>query len=232
MAPDVGRFLNQRDVRGMAAPDTIDAIIARVQALLSHGRRMTLVRRYTFQDDTAPTVVAGLTVAVMDRPVNVWKNATDAGIGVQLDPGINSFGISTAGAWDATEEAAWARYHREKADPRYKGPENFTEVIFRGGLPNDGPARDDQLTINAWNSNGVCIQTVVAFDYDGERPRRDDQVAAWLKARRDQYKHGQTDEAVAIHYALDAALDDYRDHADTGTPLNQEIKGPHWGAEQ
>lgn len=230
MAPDPIRFLKSRDTRGMAAPDTIDAIIYRVQALLSHERRMTLMQRYTHQD-AAPTVVAGLTVARMDKPINTWKNDTDAGISVQLDPGINSFGISTAAAWDATEKAAWARYHRANADKRYKGPENFTEVIFRGGLPGDGPARDDQLTINAWNSAGVCMQTTIAFDYDGGMPRRDDPVAAWLKANRDLHKNGTSDSADAIHAALDEMLDEYRDHADAGTPLGQEIKGPHWGSD-
>ncbi len=231
MAPTPDRFLSQRDARGMAAPDTIDHIVTRVQALLSHGRRMTLVRRITWQNDTAPEVYAGLTVAKLDKPINVWKNDTDAGVSVQLEPGLHSFGIATGSAWDTTEKAAWARYHREKADERYKGPERFTEVIFRGGLPNDGPARDDQLTINAWNSAGVCVQTVVGFDYDGEQPRRDDKVAAWLKANRDQYKDGTGDSADAIFYALDALLDSYRDHADTGTPLDQEVKGPHWGSD-
>lgn len=227
MAPDVSRFLNQRDVRGMAAPDTIDAIIARVQALLSHGRRMTVVRRITWQNDTAPEVFPGLILANDDRAVNAWRNGTDAGIGVLLEPGVRSFGLLTSSAWDATEETAWARYHREKADDRYKGPENFTEVIFRGGLPNDGPARGDQLTINAWNGNGVCVQTVIGFDHDGGMPHRDDKVAAWLKEWRNRFKpdtDGPADEDA--YNVVDALLNDYRDHADLGIPLDRPAPDP------
>ncbi len=227
MSPDPTRFRRQRDARGMATPDTIEDIIARVQALLSHDRRMTVVRRITWQNDTAPEVFPGLTLANDDRAVNTWKNDTDAGISVLLEPGIHSFGLSTSSAWDATEEAAWARYHREKADGRYKGPENFTEVIFRGGLPNDGPARDDQLTINAWNSNGVCIQTVIGFDYDGERPRRDDKVAAWLKANRDQYLNpgidGNAIRRETCYMVLDTLLDEYRQRADEGRSLVDDV---------
>jgi hypothetical protein len=51
-------------------------------------------------------------------------------------------------------------------------------------------------------------------------PRRDDNVAAWLKQLRDGYP--TTDPGWV---ALDYALDDYRLHADTGTPLDQHACG-------
>lgn len=57
-------------------------------------------------------------------------------------------------------------------------------------------------------------------------PHRGDEVATWLKAQRDAT--GKTEEGN-IWYALDALLNDYRDHADTGTPLSLEIVGPDWG---
>lgn len=52
---------------------------------------------------------------------------------------------------------------------------------------------------------------------DGIRaPRRGDAVAEWLKAGRDQYP------PESNHYmAMDLLLDDYRLHADTGTPLDR-----------
>lgn len=46
-------------------------------------------------------------------------------------------------------------------------------------------------------------------------PRRDDQVATWLKARR----HAATN-PTALRI-IENLLDDYRLHADTGTPLDQ-----------
>lgn len=52
-------------------------------------------------------------------------------------------------------------------------------------------------------------------------PQRGDAVKAWLKARRDRNedRYGRTPD----WYVLDAALDDYRLHADTGTPLDQHV---------
>jgi hypothetical protein len=47
-------------------------------------------------------------------------------------------------------------------------------------------------------------------------PRRGDHVEAWLKKQRDEH-----DSASSHWGALDLALDDYRLHADTGTPLDQ-----------
>jgi hypothetical protein len=54
-------------------------------------------------------------------------------------------------------------------------------------------------------------------------PRRDDHVAAWLKQRRDGYVPSDAGWVV-----LDYALDNYRLHADTGTPLDQHAcEGPY-----
>lgn len=49
-------------------------------------------------------------------------------------------------------------------------------------------------------------------------------VESWLKRRRDEYldvSEGRT----GAWYALDELLDDYREHADTGVPLDQD-EGP------
>lgn len=47
-------------------------------------------------------------------------------------------------------------------------------------------------------------------------PSRDDDVAAWLKRERDRARELSYDNTAA---AIDNLLDDYRLHADTGTPL-------------
>jgi len=47
------------------------------------------------------------------------------------------------------------------------------------------------------------------------RPRRGDDVDRWLKAWRDLH-------AAHAWHVVDALLDDYRLHADTGTPLDAE----------
>jgi hypothetical protein len=50
-------------------------------------------------------------------------------------------------------------------------------------------------------------------------PRRGDAVEAWLKAQRDRWnRHGDSSE---FWHEFDSILDEYRLHADTGTPLDQ-----------
>lgn len=47
---------------------------------------------------------------------------------------------------------------------------------------------------------------------------RNDAVATWLKAQRDTYPVNSEK-----YLALDEALDTYRLHADTGTPLDEHV---------
>jgi hypothetical protein len=152
---DPDRILARRDCTAMAAPDTIHAIAQRVRNLVSHGRRITTVRRYTYID-RPPDVTAGLTV----EGVKEWKQHDAAGIAVYLKPGPTAgFGIAAYSSDGATEADVWARYHRDSSDRR-----DMTEVRIVGGLPGNSPARDDQLVIRHWNQHRVCEETVVAFD--------------------------------------------------------------------
>lgn len=50
------------------------------------------------------------------------------------------------------------------------------------------------------------------------KPHRDDDVAVWLKRRRDYYDYGSPEWRT-----LDETLDDYRLHADVGQPLFVEV---------
>lgn len=60
-------------------------------------------------------------------------------------------------------------------------------------------------------------------------PRRDDAVATWLKAERD--KHSNESPGVPGYWALDALLDQYRERADFGAPLDAE-PAEEYGYEQ
>ena len=51
------------------------------------------------------------------------------------------------------------------------------------------------------------------------QPRRGDTVEEWLKRRRDEF----TDRLSHGFFVLDRMLDDYRLHADTGTPLSEDV---------
>lgn len=74
--------------------------------------------------------------------------------------------------------------------------------------------------------NGSCLlpgeAKYLLEQLDSHRPNRDDDVAGWLKRQRDKYRRmGEVLESQ-IHLAIDDLLDDYRLHADTGTPLSEE----------
>ncbi|RKR92727.1 hypothetical protein BDK92_7205 [Micromonospora pisi] len=151
------RILTQRDhLTAMVALDTIAPLTTRVRSFLAHGRRITLTKRYTYED-SPPEVTVGLALNAVD----VWKQPDAAGFTVRLKPGILvQFGMAAyASDGDVTEQAAWARYHADTDRRR-----NMTRVDITGGLPDDGPARDDRIAIRAWNQHGVCTETVVAFD--------------------------------------------------------------------
>lgn len=170
MSPSPQRVLTERNVHSMAALDTIDLIEQRVRNLLSHGRRITVAcRPYTWTGG-APEVTAGLTVA---EDVKAWRDGDGAGFSVLLatsGPSIGQrLGVAAYGSdGNTTQAEAWKRYHAGKAESSdwHERRRDMTHVQIVGGLRGDGPARDDSLTIQSWNRDGVCSETVVAFDYD------------------------------------------------------------------
>lgn len=162
MAPTPDRILTQRHCTAMAATDSIHHISQRVQNLLAAGRRITIADRYTHTEGP-PDVAAGLTVEEM-RP------GKKGGIGVHLKPGIR-YGFGIHAVTEETESEAWDRYHRNDRA-------NLIRVDITGGLPGDSPVPDDRLVIRRWISDGVCRETVVAFDC-GPRDAQD-RAARWL----------------------------------------------------
>ncbi len=62
----------------------------------------------------------------------------------------------------------------------------------------------------------------LALEPPVHRAQRGSDVEAWLKRWRDRYEPGDPG-----YFTLDNALNDYREHADCGVPLNQEAPGPH-----
>lgn len=164
MTAAVDRIRNQRHVTAMVALDNVDALADRVVNLLGHGRRMTLARRYTYVD-SAPEVTAGLTV---DGEPRRWSG-NGQGLEVRLAPGLLSgFGFAAYPGEADTEAEVWRRFHAAESmsDDPFKRRRDMTYVEVNGGLPGDGPGRDDSLVIRAWNGDGVCSETVVAFDTD------------------------------------------------------------------
>jgi hypothetical protein len=58
------------------------------------------------------------------------------------------------------------------------------------------------------------------------QPERGDAVEAWIKRHRD-CEVNTAGVRLDTWFHFDAMLDEYREHADTGTPLDREVQGPH-----
>lgn len=56
------------------------------------------------------------------------------------------------------------------------------------------------------------------------QPMRGSDVEAWIKRYRDRFAGGPS--ADHLYHLVDNLLDDYRLHADTGTPLGEDVQGP------
>jgi hypothetical protein len=70
-----------------------------------------------------------------------------------------------------------------------------------------------------WHASNCTHHVVHEEELEGPSiPRRGDAVEQWLKAQRDQHRE-QTDD----WFHIDGLLDEYRLHADTGTPLHQHV---------
>lgn len=66
----------------------------------------------------------------------------------------------------------------------------------------------------------TCIDVI---DAEPHRAKRGDEIEAWIKRTRDEYSLLWTQNRQADEWtALDNLLDDYRLHADEGTPLSSD----------
>lgn len=159
--PGPARIAAMQQVTAMCALDSIDFLADRVERLLAHGRRMTLVGRW-IDSEATPTVETGLTVRG-----KLERHRTTGGIVVtaHLHPSLaHTFGFSASDGVDDTEAQAWEQYHHTSGDRQ-----QLTQVTISGGLPGNGPATTDQIVIRHWNSYNRCWETIVAFDTGGEQ---------------------------------------------------------------
>jgi len=112
---------------------------------------------------------------------------------------------------------------------RFLTPEGRQAVDELFAKPDEEPVRQHQPWCGDASLSRPADECTCAFTPQEQRaasevlyypplPRRGDAVEAWLLRWRDEMDPGS--EAMSI---LDGMLDDYRLHADTGTPLNEEV---------
>jgi hypothetical protein len=166
------RIATTHNLTAMVALDTIHPLAKRITQLLNHGRRITIAHRHATYLNDPPKIHARL---VVNGEPRIWDHNWGAGLNVPLTDGSDGpgfwFGIAAfpGGRYD-TEAEVWKRYHASKAesDNPFERRRHMTEVRIVGGVEGFGPGRDDRIVIRHWNENGVCDETVIAFDNGNE----------------------------------------------------------------
>jgi hypothetical protein len=96
------------------------------------------------------------------------------------------------------------------------------EIAEALALHLNGPASDGQGWYRTDEQRDECYAqadlVMAVLRKTAPIPCRGDQFEQWLKTQRDQHRE-QTDDWILV----DELLDQYRLHADTGTPLDQHV---------
>lgn len=129
--------------------------------------------------------------------------------------------VSKIPAWGAREDAELAG---NVSGPRYGEPVSEDSEIL-GSIRMVFP-RQAEIGTNP-ESDAHRLRTLHHILYSGDegtpaskhQARRGDEIEAWIKRTRDVYAR-----ADECWHAIDGLLDDYRLHADTGTPLSGEVE--------
>lgn len=86
---------------------------------------------------------------------------------------------------------------------------------------------DDESDPARWNPSFGAVRLAAGDPGSQHEPRRGSDVETWLKRWRDQISDRPVPAARIAGLVIDDMLDDYRLHADTGTPLDStEPMGP------
>lgn len=141
--------------------------------------------------------------------------------------------------WQATTGAMAAGFARALHALHQADPDKAQEITdwFQGPFEDEGPdpeehtdwlerviAGGDLALMEKWVEDGRRLaeasrQATEEREAAARRPRRGDQVEAWLKAQRDDHRDADRGQWTV----LDNLLDRYRLHADTGTPLDGHV---------
>jgi hypothetical protein len=178
-----GLIASAQEVEALVARDTFDAVAARIQRMLSHGRPIAIAERLVHLNRT-PDLAAGLSLNTdaRDGGISVYRTHDQASLVVVLTPEPHVFSITTYDNTDAVK--LWDQYRTHEADHAdwSKRRREMVHIQLVGGHESQGgPHRTDKIVISDWNPDGVCTERVIAFDtesYLARNGRQADRVAA------------------------------------------------------
>lgn len=143
-------------VQGFYALENAQAVGERIQKLFSHGRRFTVIQRFTSLDRADNLDIyhdLQLDDEAVGDGVELTSSTSAAGFMIWGQPGIVRVGGSTT---TVTPAAARDIYLQ-------KGGHGRSVLGFRlTGLGNE-PQRDDRIELDHWNMYGVQELTTIVF---------------------------------------------------------------------
>ncbi len=153
---NVDRIRTDYDVEAMVAPDSLPLIVERVRHLFSHDRRFAVAHSFATYTGRPPELYPSLAVdRIRNDGDGIWIACGDFGFGINFD---HSRG-------DRTEDDVWRRYRAGKHEgDRDVRRYDMTYVCMVGGQDGAGPGGDDRVEVRAYNGDGICAETVIAFE--------------------------------------------------------------------
>jgi hypothetical protein len=174
----INTVASEQEAEAMVAADSFDAIVERLQRMVTAGRGMILaVREFTYLG-RPPVLYGGLRLDTeahggglqVDRRDNSHVSCT-----VRLTNGSGGFHDT---CWfgfledvyqysgNESEDIAWQRYqdHEAEHEDHFKRRRDMTHVAFTGGLPGWKYQHGDQIVITEWNKDGVATERTLGFE--------------------------------------------------------------------
>jgi hypothetical protein len=172
----INAIISDQEAEAMVAGDSFDAIVERLQRMVTAGRSMILaVREFTYLG--RPPVLygamrldtdahgGGFRFARTDRDVRCEATLTN---GDGYD-GTRWFGFSVGTyqySGNESESVAWHRYESspDGGDDRMARRRDMTHIAFTGGLSGWKYQHGDQIVITDWNWDGVATELTLGFE--------------------------------------------------------------------
>jgi hypothetical protein len=168
----------EQEAKVMVAADSFDAIVERLQRMVTAGRGMILAVRECTYLGRPPVLHGGLSLDASDRRGGFQVDSRDGhhvSCTVRLTNGGGGYHDT---CWfgfledvyeysgNESEALAWKRYQEHEAEhsDHFRPRRDMTHIAFNGGLPGWKYQHDDRIVITEYNRDGVATERTLGFE--------------------------------------------------------------------
>lgn len=168
----------EQEVEAMVAADGFDAIVERLQRMVTADRGMILAVRECTYLGRPPVLHGNLRLDTSDRHggfqidrqkghhVSCAVRLTNGGSGYHDTCWFGFLEDIYEYSGNETEALAWRRYESspDGGGDRLARRRDMTHIAFSGGLPGWKYQHSDQVVVSEWNRDGVCTECTLGFE--------------------------------------------------------------------